>query len=141
MRIQDPIILLAIIPYKQAIYNNVACITYLFIALYCISAMGVIIAGTSSPMRIQDPIILLAILFPLPQFYIFGVFVHWLIYKKRILHLLLQKVHLWRPNAIAQIDFQEALPDRLANPEEYERPPSNPVLEENYEPPSTDTTY
>ena len=42
---------------------------------------------------------------------------------------------------IAQIDFQEALPDRLANPEEYERPPSNPVLEENYEPPSTDTTY
>ena len=103
--------------------------------------MGVIIAGTSSPMRIQDPIVLLAILFPLPQLYIFGVFVHWLIYKKRILHLLLQKVHLWRPNAIAQIDFQEALPDRLANPEEYERPPSNPVLEENYEPPSTDTTY
>ena len=130
-------------PYKQASYNNVACITYFFMVLYCISAMGVIIAGTSSPNRIQYPIILLAILCPLPQLYILGVFMHWLIYKKRILHLLLQKVHLSRPNAIAhdQIDFHEALPDRLANPEEYERLLNNPVLEKDYETLSNDTAY
>ena len=42
---------------------------------------------------------------------------------------------------IAHIDFQEALPDTLANPAEYERLPSNPGLEEDNEALSTDTTY
>ena len=128
-------------PFKQAIYNNVACITYLIIAMYCNSAMAIIIAGTSSPHQLQFSIILLAILFPLPQLYILGVFMHWLIYKKRILHLLLQKVHIWRPKDTAQIDFQETLPDRLANPEEYERLLADPVREEDNETFSTDTAY
>ena len=117
-------------PFKHGFYNNIACISYLFMALYCNSAMAIIIAGTSSTNRIQFSIIILAILVPLPQLYILGVFMHWLIYKKRILHLLLQKVHIWRPNVVVGIDFLEALPDRLANPVEYERLPSNPGLEE-----------
>ena len=128
-------------PYKQAFYNYVACITYLFMALYCISVMGVITAATSAPNQLQFLIILLAILSPLPQFYILGIFVHWLICKKRVLHLVLQKVRIWKPSEIAEIDFQEALPDRLANPAEYERLLSNPVLEVDNETFSTDTAY
>ena len=128
-------------PYKQAVYNKVACITYLFMALCCNSAMAVITAATSAPNRLRFPIILLAILIPLPQLCILGVFMHWLIYKKRVLHLILQKVRIWKPSEIAEIDFQEALPDRLANPAEYERLLSNPVLEEDNETFSTDLAY
>ena len=127
-------------PYKKVVYNKVACITYLFMALYCILAMTVFTAATFEPNKLQLSIILLAILTPLPQFYILGVFIHWLIYKKRILHLVLQKVHVWKPSEIAEIDFQEALPDRLANPAEYERLLSNPVEEDN-EAFSIDTVY
>ena len=118
-------------PYKQAFYNKVACITYLYMALCSISALAVIIAAISAHNRLQISVLFLAVLTALPQLYIIGVFVHWLIYKKRVLHLVLQKMRVWKPSEIAEIDFQEALPDRLANPAEYERLLSNPVLEED----------
>ena len=129
-------------PYKRALYNNVACIMYLLIALYSILFMAVITAVTYAPGELHFSIILFAILGPLPELYIVGVFMHWLIYKKKLLHTILQKLHIWNPSEIAQIDFDELLPDRLANPVEYERLLSDPAgCEEDNEALSDDTIY
>ena len=118
-------------PYKLAADNTVAAGMFLILALYCILEVAILTVATSAPIYLHFSLILLGVLGILPQLYITGIFIHWLVCKKKVPQMVLRKFHIWKARSSAYVDFEELLPDRLANPEEYENMFPNPLEEEN----------
>ena len=82
----------------------------------------------------------------IPLCYITGVFSHWFICKKKIPQKILEKLHIINQTRIDEyrnLDFENTLPDRLVNPEEYENLLPDLAAENGYDSSSNDgsTTY
>lgn len=116
-------------PYKLAYYNHIGSCMFLLLALYCILGSAAIQASTHAPTAgyATSALVLFAILGTLPQLYITGVLGHWLIYK--ISGKSISCTQMTCGNA--SVRFEETLPDRMVNPEEYEELTSNPIEDEN----------
>ena len=119
-------------PYKLAIHNTTAAISFLILPSLCI----LIIAATYAPRYSKFSFVLRGLIATLPPILIIGVIIHWLT-QKRILQTIIQKLCIRR----TVHDSEEMLPDRLANPELYERLLSDPVENEEDEELSDNSTY
>ena len=119
-------------PYKLFFYNIVASTLFLILSLCSILILAVFNASTYLPNHFYLTITLLAIVCLLPQLYITAVLMHWLVCKSRIPQMILRRLHIRIPNVR---NLEETLPDRLTNPEEYERLLSDSLegLDENKE--------
>ena len=113
-------------PYKSSVYNVIDSIMYLFIALWSFSFIILQIANLAAPKQIHFSVIIMAVLSTVPFLYIAGVFFHWLCCKKKILKKILHKLHIMHHT---RIDRSPTLPDRLVNPEIYDRVLADPVEE------------
>ena len=118
-------------PYKLATYNTVASGMFLILAIDCLLVEALFAVSTNAPFYLYLTIIFLAVADTLPQLYIIGVFVYWFICKKKVPQMVLQKLHIWKPRHNLHIGFEELVPDRLANPGEYENMLPNPLEEED----------
>ena len=118
----------------MAIHNFIASLAPLAWALQCILILAGVFAQTSASSCMKVTVALGALIVIFPQLFIIGVVMHRLI-RKRILQTIVQKLCIRRTVQ----DFEETLPDRLANPELYERLLSDPV--ENEEELSDDLSY
>ena len=124
-------------PYKLAYYNHISSCMFLLMALYCILSLAAIQTSIHAPDYLTATVVLFAVLATLPQLYITGVLLHWLVYKKI---LGLSNFCTQMPFGIASVRFEESLPDRLVNPEEYEELISNPMDDGNNEEELSDNT-
>ena len=124
-------------PYKLAYYNFIAAGMFLLMAVYCILLVAVITASTHAPGYLTSAVVLLALLATVPQLYITGVLIYWLGCKK-ILAVCISHIRMEGGNI--HRDYEEALPDRLVNPAEYERLLSFPSQDENDEEELSDNT-
>ena len=93
---------------------------FLLMAIYCILALAIVTISTQAPGYITSAVVLFAILGTVPQLYITGVVIYWLVHKK-----IFSSIRM--PCGNTHNDVEETLPDRLANPEEYERLLANPL--------------
>ena len=112
-------------PYKLAIHNTIASLSFLALASQCILLEAGVLATSYAPSYLKVSVALCAVIAILPQICIIGVVIRWLI-QKGILQTIVQKLHIRRTVQ----DFEETLPDRLANPELYETLLSDPMENE-----------
>ena len=112
-------------PYKLAYYNFIAAGMFLLMAIYCILSLAIVTTSTHAPGYITSAVVLFAILGTVPQLYITGVIIQWLVRKKIFSYIRM-------PCGNAHNDIEETLPDRLVNAEEYESLLTNP-LEDEYD--------
>ena len=124
-------------PYKLAYYNFIAAGMFLLMAVYCILALAIVTTSTHAPGYSTSAVVLFAILGTVPQLYITGVIIHWLV-RKIILVLCNSRIRM--PCGNIRRDFEETLPDRLVNPEAYERLLPNPLEDEYDEEELSDNT-
>ena len=69
-------------PYKLAYYNFIAAGMFLLMAIYCILALAIVTISTQAPGYITSAVVLFAKLGTIPQLYITGVVIYWLVHKK-----------------------------------------------------------
>ena len=119
-------------PYKPrfSTYNAVDSVLVLIMALWCATAMCIIIAGLESHSWLKFSVPLAFTVALLPLFYISFVTIHWMFTQRQFWQRMLGRVRgLIGGNRRQMVatGSEESLPDRLINPEEYEEDLTDPV--------------
>ena len=118
-------------PYKSSVHNAVDVVLILTLALLCSSAAIHLVAIIELFSYIVPSGILGYILGLVPLFYISTVALYWLLLRKRFPHKLCLKLRnlllFVRSGSTSHSSSEGSLPDRLANPEEYEPPLHGPL--------------
>ena len=125
-------------PYKPrfSTYNVVDSVIVLIMALWCATATCIVIAGLEAHSWLKFFVPLAFAVVLLPLFYISFVTLHWMC-SRRQCGQVMGRVCKWigeRHRQMGAAGSEELLPDRLINPDEYEKSLMNPVtvqVEEN----------
>ena len=111
-------------PYKSYVNNAVDVVLILAVALAYSSVAINLIANIEHFSYIKPSTVLVSIFGAVPMFYIITVAVYWLILRKKFPQKLYSKLRDILPcvhsGSISHSSSEQSLPDRLANPEEYE---------------------
>ena len=126
-------------PYKPrfSTYNAVDSVLVLIMALWCATAVCIIIAGLESHSWLKFSVPLAFTVALLPLFYISFVTLHWMCSRRHHGRRVMRKVCEWigvRHRQMGAAGSEEFLPDRLIHPDEYEEDLMDPVavqVEEN----------
>ena len=116
-------------PYRAAICNVIDPIMLLVIALWGLSIQAVDKATLTAPQFINFSVVFCSVLTTFPLFYIAGVFFYWLVCKKKVPQRVLRQLR--RADGVSSPGTAGTLPDRLINPEQYERLLPDPVEHES----------
>ena len=116
-------------PYKSPIYNLIDAIIFFATALWGFSIQAVTVAQLEAPHFTLFSYSLTCLFGTVPLLYITGVFLHWLLCKKKVPQKILVKLHFINRSRIANLN---TLPDRLINPDQYERLLPDPIGEGGY---------
>ena len=111
-------------PYKSNVHNVVDMVLILAVALVY-SSVGINLVANIDHFSYMIPLAVLLFIFSVvPMFYIITVAVYWLLLRKKFPQKLYSKLRgilpCVRSWSISHSSSEESLPDRLANPEEYE---------------------
>ena len=133
-------------PYKSFMYNLIDSIMFFVIALWVFSIQAVAFGRLILPHSPLFSYILIYLLSTVPLCYITGAFFYWFIVKKKVPQKILDKlciVNQTRIDEYRNLDFENTLPDRLVNPEEYENLLPDLAAENGYDSSSNggSTTY
>ena len=111
-------------PYKLYIYNVIDVILILVFSLYSCSITISLTAQMEHFAYLLPSIALLSIFTVVPLMYISAVALYWFLLRKRLPQQLCSKLRQFLPCTDGRLfrhsHSEESLPDRLANPEEYE---------------------
>ena len=114
------VVIVTVKPYKSSIYNTVDVLLFLSLVMVCFSMMAL---GTSDHQthRFLHLTFVLAFSFALlPLGYISIVLFHWLLVKKKVPQVILQRLCIQTNHLLRYREMEESLPDRLVHPQEYE---------------------
>jgi len=120
-------------PYRQdlAIYNTVDIVLILMMAAWYGSLLCAITADQTAHIHLKVFLVVSFIIAILPLVYLSYIVLRWLVTRRSVQQKLCQRFRTWKQSNRTQLLSDSDLPDRIVNPDNYNRDLIDPTTEDN----------